>query len=269
MFKNNFETELRFLTTVQKGDKNKSVRRVQEWLCLNAMRFPAAAIHTAVDDDFGAATERAVRNFEEAIGVPKTGIVTPTLFAELAASMNMAFTTQPTESDIRKAVVQTAKLHLKQRAAELQDERGTNLGPWVRAYCDGNDGSAFLWCAGFAQSILDQAASAQERKFTAIMPRTLSCDELARAGATNGRLTRSAQLRNDPSRIKPGDLFLLRKKNVEDWFHVGIITSRSGDIIETIEGNTDSDGGSNGTGVFARVRNFRKSIIDHYSTEGL
>jgi hypothetical protein len=40
-------------------------------------------------------------------------------------------------------------------------------------------------------------------------------------------------------------------------------------VIETIEGNTDAQGGSNGTAVFTRLRNFRKTTLDVYSIEGV
>ncbi|AQG79927.1 peptidoglycan-binding domain-containing protein [Spirosoma montaniterrae] len=269
MLKNDFQTELRFTTTVQRGDVGPNVRRVQEWLCLNALRFPNASLITALDSDFGPATQQAVRNFQRAIRVPRTGIVTPALFAELCRPMATAFQTAPTGTDVRKAVVQIAQLHLKQRAAELQTDDAQNLGPWVRAYCDSNDGSPFKWCVGFLQAVLDQVASVFGRRFTDIMPQTLSCDILAQGGQANGRLTRSATLRNNPGRIKPGDVFLIRNPANNDWFHAGLIISRSGDVIETIEGNTDSRGSNNGTAVFARVRNFQNTTIDLYSIESL
>ncbi|RYF49165.1 MAG: hypothetical protein EOO39_45950 [Cytophagaceae bacterium] len=74
--------------------------------------------------------------------------------------------------------------------------------------------------------------------------------------------------------IQPGDLFLLRANAHEagqptDWFHAGLITAVSGDIIETIEGNTNTQGGSNGTSVYARVRNIQKTTLDVFSIDGL
>jgi len=65
-------------------------------------------------------------------------------------------------------------------------------------------------------------------------------------------------------------VFLLRSaQNSMDWYHTGIISRVVGDCFETIEGNTDQQGSSNGTGVFARTRNFQKSIIDVVSVQKL
>jgi peptidoglycan hydrolase-like protein with peptidoglycan-binding domain len=269
MIKTAFQQELHFTATLQNGSTGTSVRRVQEWLCLNALRFPNAALTTTLDSEFGPATERAVKNFQAASKLPKTGVVTPDLFVSLSEPLATAFQTQPTTPDVRRAVVQLAQSHLKQRSAELQTDDAQNLGPWVRSYCDGLDGAAFKWCAGFVQSILDQVASAFGRQLTAVMPQTLSCDELAKSGEQTGRLTKSVDLRKNPKAIRPGDVFLLRNPVNNDWFHTGLITAVAGDVVETIEGNTDSKGGSNGTAVFTRVRNFQKTTLDLFSIEGL
>ncbi|QJW88450.1 peptidoglycan-binding protein [Spirosoma taeanense] len=272
MIKTAFRKEAQLATTLQQGSKGFDVQRVQEWLCLNAQRFPNVALNTTLDKDFGPATERAVRNFERAIKRPQTGRVTPDLFAALSEPLSTAFQTEPAASDVRKAVIRIAQMHLRQRSAELHvNEEQTNLGPWVRSYCDGLEGKPFKWCVGFVQTILDQAASGFGRAFTVIMPHTLSCDQLALSGQQSGRLIDNAKLRKDSRLARPGDVFLLRSSAgpVNDWFHAGLITSVSGDVLETIEGNTDSKGGSNGTAVFARVRNFQKATLDVFSIEGL
>jgi len=49
-----------------------------------------------------------------------------------------------------------ARAHLKAHPVEVG---GDNRGPWVRAYMSGNDGSDWLWCAGFVTAIVAQAAS--------------------------------------------------------------------------------------------------------------
>lgn len=274
MLKTAFQTELHFTDTLQKGITGANVRRVQEWLCLNALQHPNEALNTALDGQFGPATERAVRNFQTLRRLPKTGIVTPELFARLSTPLSTAFQRKPTGTDVRKAVIQLAQIHLKQRSAELQTNDAQNLGPWVRSYCDLADGSPFKWCMGFVQTILDQTASEFGRNFTDIMPQTLSCDVLALNGQKHNRLIDSAVLRKNPKRIRPGDVFLLRnaitaKTPTKDWFHTGLITAVSGDVVETIEGNTDSKGGSNGTAVFSRVRNFQKTTLDVFSIDEL
>ncbi|MFD2571686.1 peptidoglycan-binding protein [Spirosoma soli] len=269
MLKTAFQKELTLQNTLEQGSKGADVKRVQEWLSLNALRFPEVTLTTNVDGQFGPATRRAVCNFEDALDLPRTGIVSPELFAQLSKPLSTAFQAKAAAPDVRRAVVQVAQMHLRQRATELQNTEAQNLGPWVRSYCDGLDGSPFKWCAGFVQTILDQVASAHGRSFTAIMPQTLSCDVMALSGQRNGRLIDNALLQKDPSQMRPGDVFLLRYPKAPDWYHTGFISRVDGDVVETIEGNTDSKGSSNGTAVFARVRNFRKTTMDVFSIDGL
>ncbi|GAA4400139.1 hypothetical protein GCM10023187_12990 [Nibrella viscosa] len=271
MKKTHFKNELALADTCKKGAEGPVVKRIQEWLCLTPLRFPEAVTATAVDGKFGSATERAVRNFEEAIGQKQTGVVTPELFHRLAEPLAMAFQAPPVAgpASIHQGILHYARIHLRQRATELQSAQEQNLGPWVRSYCDGYEGSPFKWCMGFVQSVLDLAASGAGRDYTAIMPASLSCDVVAMAGRQNGRLTDSKSVRSNPKQVLPGDVFLLRYPNLNDWYHTGIITRVVGDCFETIEGNTDSKGSSNGTAVFTRTRNFRTTTIDVFTVEGL
>lgn len=269
MLKTAFQKELALTDTLQQGSQGADVKRVQEWLTLNALRFPEASLTTNVDGQYGPATKRAVCNFEEILDLPRTGVVTPDLFSQLSKPLAMAFQAVASVPDVRRAVIQVAQMHLRQRATELQTTDAQNLGPWVRSYCDGLDGSPFKWCAGFVQTVLDQVASARGRAFTAIMPQTLSCDVLAMSGQQTGRLISNATLLNNPSRMQPGDVFLLRYPNAPDWYHTGLIIRIDGDVVETIEGNTDTKGSSNGTAVFARVRNYRKTTMDVFTIDGL
>ena len=100
------------------------------------------------------------------------------------------------------------------------------------------------------------------------MPLSYSCDTIGTTGLQKKILTRYQTARTNPSLIQPGDLFLLQKSTY-DWFHTGIVISVQGDTIETIEGNTNSDGSSNGNAVLNRIRNFKQSKIDFFSIESL
>jgi len=274
MLKTNFQTELIPPASVKRGHTGADVRRVQEWLCLNAPFFPTVALAVKIDNDFGPATEQAVKRFQERAQLSPTGVVTPAVFNRLTRPLSAAFTMaepQPGQS-VRELIVAVAARHRSQFAAELQTStRTTNLGPWVRSYCEGLEGPDILWCMGFAQAILDQAASAVGRVFTSLMPRSLSCDVVARAGQDNGRLLNSTAVRQNPARVRPGDLFLLRRtvQGQPDWFHTGIITAVGDGVFSTVEGNTNQTGSPNGTAVFARVRNFRQQTLDVFSVEDL
>lgn len=258
---------------VRRGDNNLNVRRVQEWLCLNALLRPALGLGVVIDSDFGPATELAVKKFQASAGLAQTGIVSAAVFNRLCLPLKTAFTAPAVgAATVRQVIVTVAGQHRAQQAVELQlSTNKTNLGPWVRSYCDGLEGKTILWCVGFLQTILDQTASAFGRQFTAIMPRSLSCDEVALAGQASGRLTTNTAVRQNPAVVKPGDVFLLRRTlgGQPDWHHAGLITGVHADVFETIEGNTNTNGSDNGVGVFARNRNFRTQVLDVFSVEGL
>ncbi|MBF04766.1 MAG: peptidoglycan-binding protein [Flavobacterium sp.] len=257
-------TQQRFGTTKIKKD----VEKIQSWLTLFAMQNPNAGTATGIDGDFGPATEKAVMNFQTAIGERPTGIVDTHLFAQLTAPLKNAFEAPITGNNLRELVVNTAKNHAKYNPFELIIRNQSNSGPWVRAYMDGNEGTYWYWCMGFAQTIIDQAASIVGKNFKTLMPLSYSCDTIGTTGLQKKILTRYQTARTNPSLIQPGDLFLLQKSTY-DWFHTGIVISVQGDTIETIEGNTNADGSSNGNAVLNRIRNFKQSKIDFFSIESL
>ncbi len=100
------------------------------------------------------------------------------------------------------------------------------------------------------------------------MPLTYSCDTVGTVGLQKGLLTRYTAVRNDPSVVKPGDIFLLQQ-TPHDWVHTGIVTAVIGDVFETVEGNTNDGGSRNGVAVLKRVRNYRSSKLDVFSVEPL
>lgn len=271
MQKTSFKNEL-IISGVQRKDGannvKKDVRKIQSWLTLFTLLNPGAATATGIDGDFGKATEQAVKNFQKAKGVEPTGVVDQETFDLLSLPLQNAFTANATGRDLRELVVNTARNHVPNRPFELVIDKEPNSGPWVRSYMDGNEGAEWLWCMGFVQTIIDQAASVQGKSFKQLMPLTYSCDVVGTLGLQNGNLFRHTQIRNDPSLIKPGDIFLLQKSPF-DWIHAGIIVAVEDDIIETIEGNTNDGGSNNGNAVMHRMRNFRKSKLDVFSIESL
>lgn len=271
MQKTSFQDELTISATQQRNgtaNTKKDVQKIQSWLTLFSMANPAVATATGIDGDFGKATEQAVKNFQKAKKVTPTGIVDQPTFELLTAPMRTAFLTDSAGSGLRKLIVNTAKKHLLNRPFELIIDQQPNSGPWVRAYMDGNEGAEWLWCMGFVQTIIDQAASVLGKNFTDLMPLTYSCDTVGTTGLQKDILFRYSEIRNKPSLVKPGDIFLLQKAP-NDWVHAGIITDIGDDFFETIEGNTNEGGSNNGNAVLKRVRNFRKSKLDVFSIESL
>lgn len=257
-------TQKRFGTTNVKKD----VEKIQSWLTLFAMQNSNAGTATGIDGDFGPATEQAVINFQKAKGLPQNGIVDQNLFDVLTLPLQKAFENTILGNNLRELIVNTAKNHAENNPYELVIKNQSNTGPWVRAYMDGHEGSSWFWCMGFVQTIIDQAASIQGKNFKTLMPLSYSCDTIGTTGLQKKILTRYQTARNNPALIQPGDLFLLQKSTY-DWYHTGIVIKVQGDVIETIEGNTNAGGSSNGNSVLNRIRNFKQSKIDFFSIESL
>ncbi|MBK8404444.1 MAG: CHAP domain-containing protein [Saprospiraceae bacterium] len=140
---------------------------------------------------------------------------------------------------------------------------------WVRSYMDGRQGAIWFWCMGFVQAIIDQAFSELGGKFTDFMPKTLLCDDLGNHATAHNYIRKNNAIKANPSLIKKGDIFLLKTSNNPDkiWYHTGIIINANEETIQTIEGNTDELGTSNGDGVYSRIRNFHNSVIDVVSVQ--
>ena len=270
MQKKSYLKELSISNTQKRFGSNvkKEVEKIQSWLTLFALQNPNAGTATGIDGDFGPATEQAVINFQKAHGLQQTGIVDQNLFSILTTPLKKAFENTIQGNGLRELVVNTAKNHAQNNPYELVIKNQSNSGPWVRSYMDGNEGSSWFWCMGFAQMIIDQATSIQGKNFKNLMPLTYSCDTVGSTGLQKKILTRYQTARNNPSLIQPGDLFLLQKSTY-DWYHTGIVIGVHGDVIETIEGNTNAEGSSNGNAVLNKIRNFKQSKIDFFSIESL
>lgn len=271
MQKNHFQKELTITATQKRNGVNntkKDVQKIQSWLTLFEFIKPGSGTLTSIDGDFGSATEKAVMNFQKAKAMAQTGVVDANIFSLLCSPLQKAFETVPTGNGLRQRIISAAKLHIGNSPHELTIDKQSNSGPWVRSYMNGMEGEKLLWCMGFVQTIVDQAASSLNKNFKDLMPLTFSCDTLGQTGLTKGLLTRFNKVRENPSVVKPGDIFLLQKLPT-DWIHTGLIISVSGDIFETIEGNSNSDGSNNGNRACKRVRNFRTSKLDVFSIEPL
>lgn len=271
MQKTHYQKELTIAATQKKNgpaNNKKDVMKIQAWLTLFSMNNPNAGTATGVDGDYGSATEQAVKNFQKTKGLPESGVVTPDTFKVLCEPMSKSFETTMSGAGLRQLVVNTALHHTKFKPFELSVGGQTNMGPWVRAYMDNNEGTEWFWCMGFVQAIIDQAASQQGKNFKTLMPLTYSCDTVGTTGLQKSLLSRYTVIRNNPSLVKPGDIFLLQK-TPNDWIHTGIITAVFNDTFETVEGNTNAGGSSNGIAVLKRVRNFRTSKLDVFSIEPL
>jgi Putative peptidoglycan binding domain/CHAP domain len=215
-----------------------SVRRVQEWVTLRGMGL-------AVDGVFGAATEAAVRAFQQSKSLPANGVVDDPTFAALTAPLLAALAPIMGTGRLGADATMCAQQHLAQHPREVG---GPNAGPWVRTYMKGNEGVEFPWCAGFACFMLAQANGGRPLPFVA----SFSCDELA-SEAWRKQLFRAGGEELDTATLAPGSLFLVRRPG-GGWHHTGIVIGTGPGTVTTIEGNTNDVGSSEGFEVCRRVR---------------
>ena len=228
------------------GDRGGKVKLIQEWLCLHGYLV-------TIDDDFGPATDRAVRRFQRRESLLEDGEVGNNTFTALLRPAARALS--PIEgvrgvTGLGHLMVIFANQHLSQHPREVG---GQNRGPWVRLYMDGNEGDVWAWCAGFAMMIMKQACASIGLPYP--LEPSFSCDDLARRAERAGLLVDELAAQNDGA-LKPGSLFLVRR-TASDWTHVGIVTQIADGAFDTIEGNTNDDGSREGYEVCARVRGFK------------
>jgi hypothetical protein len=229
----------------KKGSKGKKVRLIQEWLCLHNFNL-------TIDGDFGAATEYAVRQFQERENLTVDGIVGKNSFARLILPMTNVLNSIPADDkSVGQMIVSFAEQHLKQHPREIG---GQNKGPWVRLYMKGNQGADWPWCAGFVCFVLKQAC----KSLAVSLPITpsFSCDFLAGSAKEKNIFLKESQIR-DTEQITPGSFFLNRRTST-DWVHTGIVVRSENDFFHTIEGNTNDEGSREGYEVCSRIRGYKK-----------
>ncbi len=268
MNKKQYTRELSLSSTQRRNGNNskKEVMKIQEWLCLQGESHRSWGTITAIDGDFGPATERAVKNFQAHKGLSRTGIVTSNVFKKLSEPLKNAFEGVQRRSHLRETVLAVANEHLREDSRELVVGGQNNCGPWVRSYMLGKDGESYYWCAGFVSLVMDQAFAMHGKNVNSMLKYTMSCDNIAAQAKNHTSFIKAETYRRNPSVIKPGDIFLSRK-NSRDWTHTGIILQVRGSSFITIEGNTNESGGRNGYGVLKRVRNFNRGTYDVFSVQ--
>lgn len=73
---------------------------------------------------------------------------------------------------------------------------------------------------------------------------------------TPGKKILATDAVNKTSLVKPGHIFIINTGGSHG--HTGLVEKVEGGFIQTIEGNTDPTGGSNGIGVFRNTRKIAK-----------
>jgi peptidoglycan hydrolase-like protein with peptidoglycan-binding domain len=231
------------------GSTGVKVRLIQGWLFLHDFKVTA-------DGQYGKVTADAVRAFQRQKGLPPTGVVDDATYAKLVHPMVAALSPiAPAGKSLGQLVVQVARQHLAQKPVEV----GDNAGPWVRLYTNGQEGHLVYWCAGFATFCIQQAADTLGVPNP--IPRTLACDAMA---TTAGPRLLKSPPPSQRARVTPGGFFLVRAgKGETRWTyeHTGIVVGVGADSVQTIEGNTNTDGSPNGYEVAGRYRPWSNDFI--------
>lgn len=237
-------TEWVFATEIARGARGTRARLVQEWLCLHD-------VHVVVDGRYGPATAEAVRQFQVLHGLPQTGVVDRATFERLLQPLTTALTKlEVAGRSLGGLVVAYAEQHLAQRPREIG---GQNMGPWVRLYMKGKQGTDLPWCAGFACFVVGQASSTMSVPTPIRM--CVACDLLAADAKKRAIFLPEAEL-GSPSDIPPGSLFLSRR-TPRDWVHTGLVVDARKETFDSIEGNTNDAGDREGYEVCRRVRGYK------------
>lgn len=243
--------DLSYPGKLKKGDKGASVKFLQELLSLQGVSL-------SLDGDFGDATAFALQEFQRVnfttVKVYKT--LTQRVWDALIYPFAVALRSVKTKKTAPEALALSyADRQLYLKARELN---GQNLGPWVRLYMKGKEGTDFPWCMGFVQFCMRKAFD--DLKKEPILPDTFSCDVVGKFAREKGLLV------TNPEEIKKGAIFLIRKTK-NDWIHTGFVLKQEKDVIVTIEGNTNEAGYREGIEVRKRIRKLTNKIdiINQYS----
>lgn len=243
------------LPTLTRGAKGPDVRLLQELLTLVGSPAPT------IDGDFGPATDLAaaayIKGFLPALtyeGAPipdlQRSVVDEVVWARLLSKMHEALTL-PAETPydprrLNDAIISYGNNFLRAQAREVG---GENRGPWVRLFMDGNEGTEWAWCAGFATFVVGMAARATGLPKSPVL-RSFGCVALGQWATANGLFIPGGK---KPVGLKAGDLFLCRSTK-RPWVHIGIVSKVGSDYITTIEGNSNETGSREGVAVVKLVR---------------
>lgn len=245
------------------GQKNRYVKQIQEWLEYHRIR-------TSIDGIYGPATASCVSDFQQSRKLNNTGTVDAETWKKLVEPMIKAL--KPPKITKRQTAPSTvalvAKQHVKQKPQEIG---GANRGPWVRLYCNGNDGIEWAWCAGFVTLIMQQAYFYRDEKSP--IKGSVSCDSLAAQGKETDLFVGRQKVTSGSYQWEKfgGSCIFLKRRTETDWTHTGIATASESKekelVFYTIEGNTNDEGDREGYEACVRKRSIKSTHYDFIAFE--
>lgn len=247
--------------TLKRGAKGIAAQRVQEWLQYHDCR-------TGIDGDYGPATSVCVKDFQRNSGLRQTGNVDKKTWQALVKPMTTALADPGISSrdSAPGTIAKVAMQHVNQNPHEIG---GANRGPWVRLYCNGNDGPHWAWCAGFVTMIMQQAYFYRGERPP--IEGSVSCDTLAAQGKEKNLFVKESRLTGNQVKWDDfqGACLFLRRRTSTDWTHTGIATTAGGKgnslVFHTIEGNTNDEGVREGFEACQRTRSVSGTHYDFVS----
>lgn len=227
----------------KEGDEGQNVRRVQEWISLRGQKI-------LVDGKWGPVTSRALfKAVHTALtGGPgeKIAKITPEVWKNTIQAPFFLFTARmhisPVQPDSLDAVWQVLR---KATPCGIAEAGGNNMGPWVRAFMRGNQGSNYPWCAGFVSSVLEIAEDA-DAGFKRPFDYTWSSMQMVDFARKEKKLATWEGL----ERERPSLCVFAVRGGRTSHQHVGFARAFDYEqgIFETVEGNSNShasfDGGA-------------------------
>lgn len=233
---------------IQTGEKNKAVVKAIQQKLNEAGLGPFE-----LTGNYGPKTTQAIRLYQathrDQHGLPleidgKVGSLT---WYALFGANSITLNNEPS-SALLTEVINIAQSQI----GVMEVPAGSNCGPEVEAYqASVGIGAGTFWCAAFVYWCFQQAAENIGKRNPVF--KTGHC--MTHWRDTPGKKIVAAEAVNKTSLVKPGHIFIINTGGSHG--HTGLVEKVEGGFIQTIEGNTDPTGSSNGIGVF---RNTRKIV---------
>lgn len=153
--------------------------------------------------------------------------------------------------------LQLAMLRAAEAEVGVREQGGENKGPRIEDYMGAtwmpkeSVHKGFAWCAAFITWCAKQACAE-----LGVDDRWVYLGADAKGWEKHGR-DHGWQLLNRNAKAFPGDLVTYDFVPDAKADHIGIVIQDRGEEIETVEGNTNGDGGREGDGVYRKIRSKR------------
>ena len=223
---------------VKKGEKDEAIVKAIQ----NQLKTRGCGPLVA-DGFFGNITESAIKEFQslsrDSQGIPliADGQVGPITWEALFTTNVEVPATGYQQPELFTRVLEIAETQVGIR----EIPPGSNRGPDVEKYLKSTGSSpGNPWCASFVYWCFNEAS--KTAGIVNPLLKTGSC--MKHWNETKGRKITDEEAMNDPSKIKPGYIFIMNHGNWKG--HTGIVKVVGNGYISTIEGNTNIQGGREG-----------------------